>query len=103
MFRRLFIEHPESVGESYGEHLSVASWYGVRLLGAGLACMVHALLPFLFVRTGSATIEHLHGHMTGRLGPRTEGAEHDRPSGRFSAAAPKAEAWIGSHLGRIKK
>ena len=69
MLRRLFVEHPQSVGESYGEHFSVASWYGVRLLGAGLACMVHALLPFLFVRTGSATIERLHGHMTGRLGP----------------------------------
>jgi len=47
----------------------VASWYGVRLLGAGLACMVHAVLPFLCLRTGSATIEHLHSHMTGRLGP----------------------------------
>ena len=68
MLRRLFVEHPQSVGESYSEHLSVASWYGLRLLGAGLACMVHAVLPFLFVRTGSATIEHLHGHMTGRLG-----------------------------------
>ena len=68
MLRRLFVAHPQSVGESYGEHLSVASWYGIRLLGAGIACMVHAVLPFLFVRTGSATIEHLHGHMTGRLG-----------------------------------
>ena len=92
MIRRLFVEHPESVGESYGEHLSVASWYGVRLLGAGLACLVHALFPFLFVRTGSATIEHLHGHMTGRLGPLATGAEHDRAAGQMSPAAPKIEA-----------
>jgi len=81
MLRRLFVEHPQSVGESYGEHFSVASWYGVRLLGAGLACMVHALLPFLFVRTGSATIQSLHGQMTGRLGPL--GAS--QPNGRAPA------------------
>lgn len=79
MLRRIFIEHPESVGETYSEHLSVASWYGVRLLGAGLACMVHAVLPCLFVRTGSATIERLHGHMTGRLGPLDPSAGKDRP------------------------
>jgi len=78
MLRRLFVEHPQSVGESYSEHLSVASWYGIRLLGAGLACMVHAVLPFLFVRTGSATIERLHGHMTGRLGPLDAAKASDR-------------------------
>jgi hypothetical protein len=81
MLRRLFVEHPESVGESYSEHLSVASWYGVRLLGAGFACMVHAVLPFLFVRTGSATIERLHGHMTGRLGPIGSDAGTKRSAG----------------------
>jgi hypothetical protein len=29
----------------------------------GLACLVHGLLPFLFVRTGSATISALHTRM----------------------------------------
>jgi Family of unknown function (DUF6356) len=81
MLKRLFVEHPQSVGETYGEHLSVASWYGMRLLGAGLACMVHAVLPFLFVRTGSVAIERLHGHMTGRLGPLDTG----KSSGRIPA------------------
>ena len=54
------------------------------LLGAGLACMVHAVLPFLFVRTGSATIERLHGHMTGRLGPIGASTDHSAPSGTAS-------------------
>lgn len=88
MLKRLFVEHPQSVGESYGEHLSVASWYGLRLLGAGLACMVHAVLPFLFVRTGSATIERLHGHMTGRLGPLDE---PNRAAGSSVAGVPVEE------------
>jgi hypothetical protein len=30
---------------------------------AGLACLVHALLPFLFVRTGSDCIRRLHERM----------------------------------------
>jgi hypothetical protein len=37
--------------------------FGLRLLGAALACMVHAFLPNLFVRTGSRTIEQLHDRM----------------------------------------
>jgi hypothetical protein len=91
MLVRLFTAHPRSVGESYGEHLSVASWYGFRLLGAGLACLVHALLPFLFVRTGSATITHLHAHMTGRLGPVSDSPPRDRAPAPTVAGAPVNE------------
>jgi hypothetical protein len=29
----------------------------------GLACVLHGLLPFLFVKTGSKQIETLHGKM----------------------------------------
>ena len=60
---RLFSEHPASVGESYGEHLVQASSFGARMILAGLACLVHGLLPFLFVRTGSAAIADLHTRM----------------------------------------
>jgi hypothetical protein len=60
---RLFTEHPESVGETYGEHLVRASCFGGRMVVAGLACMVHALLPFIFVHTGSQAIDELHARM----------------------------------------
>jgi hypothetical protein len=60
---RSFTEHPASVGESYGEHWGVAMGFGLRLLGASLACMIHAFLPSLFVRTGSQAIERLHDRM----------------------------------------
>jgi len=30
---------------------------------AGCACILHGFFPFLFVRTGSATIRHLHDEM----------------------------------------
>ena len=63
MFTRLFLEHPRSVGESYLEHQRHAFAFVVSLLGAALACLVHALVPGLFVRTGSQAITRLHDRM----------------------------------------
>lgn len=63
LIHRLFREHPESVGESYLEHLSEASYFGVRMLVAGLACLVHAVLPCLFKTTGRSAISELHTKM----------------------------------------
>ena len=60
---RAFTEHPASVGESYGEHMSHAACFGTRMVFAGLACLVHGVLPFLFVRTGSRTIAELNDRM----------------------------------------
>ena len=60
---RAFTEHPASVGETYTEHMARAICFGARMIGAGLACLVHALLPFLFERTGSAAIAELNDRM----------------------------------------
>jgi hypothetical protein len=60
---RAFCEHPASVGESYGQHLLRASGFGVRMLLAGIACLVHGIFPFLFERTGSRTITELNDRM----------------------------------------
>jgi hypothetical protein len=56
---RLLSEHPHSVGETYGQHLVVASSFGLRMISGGIACLVHGLFPFLFCRTGSRTITEL--------------------------------------------
>ena len=53
-------DHLDEVGESYWEHMLKAASFAVAMLVGGTACLVHALLPFLFVRTGSARIRHLH-------------------------------------------
>ncbi len=69
--RQRFRDHPASVGESYGEHLGSATGFGLRMIAAGLCCLIHGLLPFLFVKTGSAAIRDLHGRMvTNRVRPR---------------------------------
>ena len=56
---RSFVDHPASVGESYGEHFAVATGFGLRLIGAGLACLVHAWVPAWFTRTGSRAVREL--------------------------------------------
>jgi Family of unknown function (DUF6356) len=60
---RAFTEHPASVGESYSEHLGRAFCFGTRMIFAGIACLVHGVLPFLFVRTGSQAISELNDRM----------------------------------------
>jgi len=59
----LFTDHPASVDESYGEHLATATGFGLRMILGGCACLIHGLLPFLFVRTGSSEIRTLHDRM----------------------------------------
>ena len=61
--RRVFTEHPASVGETYVEHLRCAVRFSLRMITGGLACFVHALLPWLFTQTGSDTIRDLHDCM----------------------------------------
>ena len=61
--KKLFNDHPASVGENYLQHLITALSFSVELLLAALACLVHALLPFLFVKTGSQRIISLYEKM----------------------------------------
>jgi hypothetical protein len=63
MLGRWFLDHPRSVNESYLEHQTHALRFSGSLLMAAGACFIHALVPGLFVRTGSRTIERLHDEM----------------------------------------
>ncbi len=65
---RAFTEHPASVGETYTEHLVKAGCFGTRMALAGIACLVHGILPFLFVRTGSRAIAELNERMIANRG-----------------------------------
>jgi hypothetical protein len=65
---RLFTDHPASVGETYPEHLRVATRFGLRMIAGGLGAVVHGVLPFLFTTTGSRTIEALHGEIVAKRG-----------------------------------
>lgn len=60
---RPFTKHPASVNETYGQHFASAWSFGWRMVVAGVACVIHGLLPFLFTTTGSDTIRRLHDRM----------------------------------------
>lgn len=56
-FDRVFLDHPRSVDESYVQHAGVALHFATRLLGAGIAALVHAAVPCLFEKTASSMIK----------------------------------------------
>ena len=80
--KSLFTEHPEAVGESYFEHMGVALSFAGPLLAAGMAALVHAVLPFLCVTTASGTVKQLHARMVNR-----------RPQPSVGSASDSLLAW----------
>ena len=66
-FQVLCLEHPSSCSESYGEHLLHAAHFGTKLIVAGIACVVHAILPFLFTDTASNQVKKLNEELKSRF------------------------------------
>ena len=61
--KQKFTEHPATVGETYGQHFVSAMGFSLSMLRAAFCCGVHALLPFLFEKTGSDCITELYDRM----------------------------------------
>lgn len=66
MIAKLFTDHPRAIGETYTQHARTAFSFGWRMTVGGLACMVHAAVPGLFVKTASRTVVQLDAEMRGR-------------------------------------
>ena len=90
----LLTEHPREVGETYTEHLVKAVGFGTAMLAAGLACLVHALFPFLFVTTGSRSIRRLHSQMENRRALMLDRRERSAP-----LRLPRDAEQLGSRSG----
>lgn len=65
-FIQSFSAHPKSVGETYGQHLMFATGLGSQLIFAGLAAIVHGLVPGWFQTTASDKIRTLSTHTGAR-------------------------------------
>ncbi|PZQ62521.1 MAG: putative sulfate exporter family transporter [Phenylobacterium zucineum] len=77
---KAFTHHPETVGESYFEHLCSAWGFAATMALGALACAMHGLFPFAFQTSGSRRIRELHERMvTHRTAPK---------------AHAKAPAWL---------
>ena len=59
MFVPFFLDHQRSVDERCFEHLLFADGFALRLLGAGVAALVHALVSCLFEKTASQLITQM--------------------------------------------
>lgn len=49
-------EHLETVHETYFQHMVFALCFGLRMIGGGLAAILHGLCPAIFTHTGSQTL-----------------------------------------------
>ena len=66
MLHRLFNHHPQSLGMSWAGHAAGAVRIGTAMIGGGLACLVHAVVPGWFTETARRTVVRLHDHMQRR-------------------------------------
>ncbi|OGT35355.1 MAG: hypothetical protein A3F11_01790 [Gammaproteobacteria bacterium RIFCSPHIGHO2_12_FULL_37_14] len=51
--KNMFTEHLHSIGETYFQHFKFALKFGICMLIGGMACIIHAIFPFLFENLGS--------------------------------------------------
>ena len=66
MADRMFLEHPRSLGMTWAGHGIGAVAIGTRLVGAGLACLIHAVVPGIFTQTAGKTVTDMYDHMNKR-------------------------------------
>jgi hypothetical protein len=96
-----FTAHPKTVGETYAEHLGMATSFGCRMILAGVACMLHGVLPFVFGATGSRAVARLHEQMiagrSARTVARTPPVDLLNPQARGSDIAPGAPTELPAH------
>jgi len=64
--KKLFTDHPNSRGETYFEHLLCAAGYGLRMVLAGFAAIIHSIFPFLFETTASDLAKEINGDVDSR-------------------------------------
>lgn len=57
LFKRLFVDHPREVEESYLEHMAASGRFGFKLLRLAGCAFVHAAVPGLFKTTVSDEIK----------------------------------------------
>lgn len=65
--KRIFLNHPHHAGETFLDHFKFAAWAGLRMMAAGIVCIVHACFPFVFEHTASNIIIPLANELSSRV------------------------------------
>lgn len=63
MLGRLFIDHPRSLGLSWSQHGAGAVRIGFKLISAGLAALVHGIVPAWFTDTAGRTVTETYDYI----------------------------------------
>ena len=63
---RIMVDHPNSVGETYFQHMRFALRFSGTLFVAAFCALVHAVLPFCFEKTASNIIRRLYARIENR-------------------------------------
>lgn len=105
MIDRLFRDHPHEIAETYREHGVYAIYIAFRLIFSGLACLIHALVPGLFVHTASRAVRDIDALMArrgsaaqNRLAVNPKKAGHDL-AGLGSSAPPASPNAVQAGIG----
>ena len=66
MIKRVFLDHPASVDESYGEHFLFAMKFSGALFLAAFAALLHAFIPVACEKTASKKVAELYNRTHNR-------------------------------------
>ena len=66
MINRIFFQHPQSVDESYFEHMWFALRFAALLICAAGAALIHAFIPAACEKTASKIIATLYARTHNR-------------------------------------
>jgi hypothetical protein len=58
--------HLIETGENYFVHFSFAAKSSIKLMMVSLILMIHAILPFIFLTTGSSYVKKINNQMQAR-------------------------------------
>lgn len=75
--KNIFTEHPHSIGETYFKHAIEALFISVRMTYTSIAMVIHAVFPFLFVKTARKTVYYFYERFERRLAPLKEKGQVD--------------------------
>lgn len=76
-FKRLFVDHPKEVGETYLEHAGVATRMGWTLAKLSGCAFIHAVMPGAHKTTVSSSIKRMADDMGYRAEVAREGRMKD--------------------------
>ena len=70
MICKIFLDHPRSIDETFGQHFLFAFSFSMTLFMAAFAALLHAFIPVACEKTASTIIKRLYAriHNRGDLG-----------------------------------